>query len=141
MEEGMKRHLVCLVLILIATIILVACGESQVSMEPVNAISVEMNEFKFSPPVMVVFAGKEISLNLSNNGAVEHEFSILKKGSTAQIPFDREKQKADILFEARLGAKNDGLYKFILPEPGEYQVICGIQGHMESGMIATLTAK
>jgi len=137
----MKKNFGFGVFLFVCMVLLVACGNVEESKPPVSSISIEMSEFKFSPADIVVFAGQEISLNLSNNGAVEHDFSILKKGASAQIPFDREKQAADILFEARLGANKSGQYKFILPDAGEYQVICGIQGHVEAGMVGKMTAK
>jgi len=130
----------CILIILITAYLLTACGAT-VSSEPVSVLNVEMSEFKFDPADLTVFAGKEIILNLKNNGGVEHEFTILKKGITAKIPFDREKQGDAILAEFRVGAQKSDEFKFILPEPGEYQVICAISGHMEAGMVATLTAK
>ena len=99
-----------------------------------------MSEFKFSPDSMTVFANQEISLKLSNTGAVEHDLTILKKGKVAATPFDREKQAADILVDFKLGANQTGNFKFTLPEAGVYSVICGIQGHLESGMSAKISA-
>jgi uncharacterized cupredoxin-like copper-binding protein len=135
----MKNLVIFAMLILALSAILSACGGSAPAV-PVSFLSVEMSEFKFSPATMTVFVGKEISLNLKNNGAIEHEFAILKKGIVAQIPFDREKQAADILADYRLGPQKSETYTFTLPEAGEYQVICSISGHMESGMTAKLTA-
>jgi uncharacterized cupredoxin-like copper-binding protein len=140
-ERSMKRFFGWAMLIIVYLAMLVACASSNENVTPVSTLSVEMSEFKFTPTAMVVFAGREITLNLSNKGAVEHEFSILKKGASAQIPFDREKQAVDILFTYKLGANKTGIFKFSLPEAGEYPVICAIQGHMEAGMVATLTAK
>jgi len=118
-----------------------ACSGTNAKIKPVSELNVEMSEFKFSPSEMVVFAGEEITLNLSNHGSVNHDLSILKKGVTAQMPFDREKQVGDILFYYSLGPNESGLFKFTLEKAGEYQVVCGIQGHMEAGMIAKLTAQ
>lgn len=137
----MKRLLGWGIILILFSIMVAGCGGSDESAAPVTTLSVEMSEFKFSPAAMVVVAGQEITINLSNNGAVEHDFSILKKGISAKTPFDREKQAGDILFQTKLGANQSGTFKFTLPEAGEYQVICGIQGHMESGMVAKLTAK
>jgi uncharacterized cupredoxin-like copper-binding protein len=138
-SEGMKRFFLFLITGVVFLFVLVACGGSD-SSKPVSTLSVEMSEFKFTPAAMTVFAGQEITLNLSNNGAVEHEFTILKKGSVATIPFDPEKQAADVLAKFKLGANKSETYQFILPEAGEYSVICAIQGHMEAGMVAKLTA-
>ena len=89
---------------------------------------------------MVVYANQEISLALVNNGAIEHEFTILKQGAVASIPFDHEKQAGDILVEYKLGAGQTGNYKFSLPAQGTYNVICAIQGHMETEMVAKIEA-
>jgi len=137
----MQKFIFRFMMIIFSILILVACGASAKDTTPVTSLSVEMSEFKFSPASMLVVAGQEITLDLRNDGAIEHEFTILKEGVAAQIPFDREKQSADILVEYTLGANKNGQFKFTLPDAGEYQVICGIQGHMEAGMVATLTAK
>jgi uncharacterized cupredoxin-like copper-binding protein len=127
-------------MIILVMVMITACGSSAAAV-PVTALSVEMSEFKFDPADFAVFAGKEVSLTLKNTGGVDHEFTILKKGVLAQIPFDREKQGKDILAEFKIGAKQSGEFKFTLPEAGEYQVICSIQGHMEAGMTGKITAQ
>jgi uncharacterized cupredoxin-like copper-binding protein len=137
----MKKSFLLLMRAFIFAMLLTACGTSQSNNAPVSSLSVEMSEFKFTPADMTVFAGKEITLTLVNNGGVEHDFAILKKGKVAQIPFDRDKQGNDILVDYKVGAKQSGEYKFTLPEAGEYQVICSIQGHMEAGMQARLFGK
>jgi uncharacterized cupredoxin-like copper-binding protein len=135
----MKKFFLLFLTSVVIWLTLTACGGSD-SGKPVSSLSVEMSEFKFSPASMTVFAGQPISLKLTNSGAVEHEFTILKKGSVATIPFDSEKQAADILAKFKLGANQNETYQFVLPEAGEYSVICAIQGHMEAGMVAKLTA-
>ena len=89
---------------------------------------------------MTVFSGKETTLELKNSGAVEHDFTILKKGAVAKTPFDREKQAGDILAKYKLGAGKSDSFKFTLPEPGEYEIICNIPGHVEAGMVGKVTA-
>jgi uncharacterized cupredoxin-like copper-binding protein len=140
-KSDMKKSFFLLMWAFIFAMMLAACGNSQTNSPPVSSLSVEMSEFKFNPADMTVFAGKEITLTLVNNGGVEHDFAILKKGKVAQIPFDRDKQGSDILVDYKVGAKQSGVYTFILPEAGEYQVICSIQGHMEAGMQARLIGK
>jgi uncharacterized cupredoxin-like copper-binding protein len=127
-------------IVILVMVMITACGSSAPSM-PVTAVVVELSEFKFNPADFAVYTGKEVSLTLKNTGGVDHEFTILKKGVIAEIPFDREKQGKDILAEFKIGAKQSGEFKFTLPENGEYQVICNIQGHMEAGMIGKITAQ
>jgi uncharacterized cupredoxin-like copper-binding protein len=79
---------------------------------------------------------------MTNNGSVEHEFAILKKGEHVTPPFG-DKDEDKIFWE--LDGVEAGKTKsdtFTTPtEPGEYDVICGIPGHIEMGMTATLIVK
>jgi uncharacterized cupredoxin-like copper-binding protein len=129
-----------LLLVAVMSILLSACGGAGSSAAPSSNVSVDMAEFKFAPQEMSVFSGKETSLELKNSGAVEHDFTILKKGAIAKTPFDKEKQAGDILVEFKLGAGKEETFKFTLPEPGEYVLICNIPGHMEAGMSGKITA-
>ena len=135
----MRKFPNCFFVLFLFLFFLTACGASDAS-KPVSSLSIEMSEFKFEPTVMTVYSNQEISLTLKNTGAVDHDLTILKKGKTASIPFDREKQAGDILADFRLSANQTGNYKFTLPEAGEYTIICAIQGHLESGMTAKITA-
>ncbi len=135
----MNKYWQVIFLGLIASVLLFSCGNS-VPLSPDNTPSIEMTDFKFTPSSFSVYSGREINLKLSNNGEVEHEFILLKKETKAILPFDRDKQADDILFVFKLGAGQKSQNKFMLPDPGNYQIICAIQGHMEAGMVASLQA-
>jgi len=135
----MKKILITLVVLLL-TALLSSCGGAGSASAPVTRLSVEMNEFSFTPKEMTVFAGKETTLELKNSGSIEHAFTILKKGVEAKTPFDREQQAGDILVEFKLGAGKETTKTFTLPEPGEYTLVCEILGHMEAGMAGKLIA-
>ena len=124
---------------LVSSVILSACGGSGGLGAPAAKISIEMSEFMFTPKELAVYSGQEITLDLHNSGAVEHDFTILKKSAVAKTPFDREKQAGDILAEFRLGAGKSDTFKFTLPEPGEYEIICVVPGHVEAGMVGKIT--
>ncbi len=136
----MNKIFVLAIAVILVLIIMAGCGSSASSV-PVSSLSVEMSEFRFDPADMTIIAGKEITLSLKNTGGVDHEFTILRKGVVVKIPFDPEQQGKDILAQFKIGAKQSGEFTFTLPEAGEYQVICSIQGHMEAGMLAKLIAK
>ena len=135
----MKRFFVFVLMALILLFMILACG-GQGSSAVSTTQNVEMTEFMFTPAEMAVPVGKELTLNLKNNGSVEHDFVILKKGIIAVLPFDAQAQKGDIFFEARLDAGKSETYTFTLPEAGDYEIICSVPGHLEAGMKAKLSA-
>lgn len=129
------------VLLFVFSLLLGACGNAGASAEPVTTLDVEMTEFMFAPATYIVPAGQEITLNLSNDGAIVHEFLVLKLGVSVKVPFDHDARAEDILFQAKLNPGNVETFTLILPEPGEYEVLCAVPGHIEAGMLGSITAK
>ena len=132
----MKKILTSTVLVLALSLILTACGSKK------TTLNVTTTDTGYDSPTYTVSAGGEVTLNLTNNGAIEHEFVIMKLGQHVVAPFG-PKDEGNIFWE--LDAVAAGTTKsdtFTAPtEPGEYDVICGVPGHIEMGMIATLTVK
>jgi uncharacterized cupredoxin-like copper-binding protein len=130
----MRRILVGVVFVLALT--LTACGSNK------TTLNVTATDEGYDSSTYTVPAGKEVTLNMTNKGVLEHEFAILKLGEHVTPPFG-EKDEDKILWE--LDGVEAGTTKsatFTAPtEPGEYDVICGIPGHIEKGMIATLIVK
>ena len=115
--------------------ILAACGGGA----PSTTIDVTMTDFSFTPNAFSVPAGEQITINAINNGAVVHNFVIMKLGASAGEAFD-DADVPNVYWEVEIqpgGSVNDA---FTAPtEAGDYQVICRTPGHISSGMIATLT--
>ncbi len=134
----MKKFLVFAFLALILSLTLTACGGQSNHV----TLNVTATDSGYDSKTYTVPAGAEVTLNLTNNGAVQHEFAVLKLGQHVTPPFG-EKDEDKILWE--LDGVDPGTTKsdtFTAPtEPGEYDVICGIPGHIEMGMIATLIVK
>jgi uncharacterized cupredoxin-like copper-binding protein len=132
----MKKNLVRLFLVLGLSILLTACGPKG------TTLNVTTTDKGYDSPTYTVPAGVEVTLNMTNNGVLEHEFAILKLGEHVTPPFG-PKDEDKILWEldgvAAGTTKSD---TFTAPtEPGEYDVICGVPGHIELGMTATLIVK
>jgi uncharacterized cupredoxin-like copper-binding protein len=129
----MKKILVIAVFILALT--LTACGNKA-------TLNVTATDKGYDSPTYTVPAGAEVTVNLTNNGSLQHEFAVLKLGEHVTPPFG-EKDEDKILWE--LDGVDAGTTKsdtFTAPtEPGQYDIICGIPGHIELGMIATLIVK
>lgn len=126
--------------VVLLSLVFTACAAQPENSQPVSALQVEMSEFVFSPSAATVFANQEITLNLSNKGGIRHDFTILKKGAKVVTPFNPEKQREEILVEFALDPQASGLFKFTLPEAGDYNVICATAGHLEAGMTGKIKA-
>ena len=72
----MKKNL--FVVLLGLSFILIACGGGS----PSTTINVTFTDFHFTPEAFTVPAGQEITVNANNNGAVIHNFVIMKFGTT-----------------------------------------------------------
>ncbi len=129
----MKKFSVLMALVLGMSLILTACGGG-----PTTTPSVDMIDFAFEPTDITVPAGQEITMTLTNSGAVEHEFVIMKFGQTVGEDFGDE-DEGNIYWEAEVEAGKTDTVTFTAPtEPGEYQVVCGIEGHFVAGMVGKL---
>lgn len=122
-------------LIVLVALALSACQPSG----PSTKLKVEMTDFAFTPNHFTVPAGKEITVNIAHHGIVVHEFIIMKPGTNAGEHFDEE-DLPNVYQSVEVPPGHSQSFTFTAPaEPGEYQVVCGIAGHIESGMTATLT--
>jgi uncharacterized cupredoxin-like copper-binding protein len=120
-------------------LLLSACGGSPAAAPPTTTeITVDMVEFMFNPETVRVPAGGQVELTLVNSGALEHEWVIMKLGAQASEPFD-ENDEANIYWEKEVEPRSQAVETFTAPsEPGEYQIVCGIAGHLEAGMVGNL---
>lgn len=133
------QKITAVIMTLILSIILTACGGSAAG-SPSTTLKVDMSEFMFTPTNYTIPAGEEITLELKNSGNIQHDFIILKKGIEIKGSFDHNKYMNDMIFHAMLDAGESGKFAFTAPtEAGEYQIVCGILGHFQAGMIGTLT--
>ena len=129
----MKQTKILLLVLLALT--LAACQSSG----PSSEINVEMTDFAFTPNHFTVPAGEEITVNMAHRGIVVHEFIIMNPGTTAGEKFDEE-DVVNIYAIVEVPPGHSQSFTFVAPlETGEYQIVCGIAGHLESGMTATLT--
>ncbi|RME86897.1 MAG: hypothetical protein D6770_10800 [Anaerolineae bacterium] len=136
----MKTYRMLLVLALALALGLTACGGAGGGSGAAStSLKVDMVDFMFEPQDLTVPAGAEITIELTNKGAVDHEFVIMKLGTEATPPFDDD-DEPNIYWEAEVEAGDSGTFTFTAPaEPGKYQVVCGIPGHLEAGMVGSLT--
>lgn len=115
--------------------VLSACGGAGAS----TTIDVVFTEFMFTPTEFTIPAGQEITINTKNDGAIIHEFVIMKFGQTIGDDFGPEDEE-NIYWEVETEPGLSGTTTFTAPtEPGEYQIVCGTEGHFVAGMVGKLT--
>lgn len=130
----MKR--IFIVAALLCSLVLVSCGGGGGASKKIN---VTMTDFQFQPSHFTVPAGQEIEFSASNNGAVVHNFVVMKLGTTAGDTFGQE-DASNVYWETELQPGGSVNTTFTAPsEPGAYEVVCRTEGHILSGMVAKLT--
>jgi uncharacterized cupredoxin-like copper-binding protein len=131
----MKKYLILVGIVSAFSLLLAACGSGNA---PSTNLSVDMMEFIYNPNDFTVPAGQEITLELSNTGAVVHDFIIMNAGYDVGQNFGDE-DEPNVYFKAELQPGASETFTFTAPDqPGDYQVVCGIPGHYIAGMVATL---
>jgi uncharacterized cupredoxin-like copper-binding protein len=106
--------------------------------QPKAKIDVNMTDFAYNPNQYLVPAGKEITLNLVNNGAVVHNFIIMKAGTNIGQDFDQE-DEVNIYWKVEFAPGHSTTTSFTAPsEPSEYLITCSIPGHYIAGMTGKL---
>src|SRR3990172_7045209 len=134
----MKVKRTVLFSLLALSLVLSACGAPS---GPSTSIKVNFSDFKFTPAEFTIPAGQAITITATNEGQVEHEFVIMKLGMTVGDTFGDE-DDANIYWEVEAQPGETKTETFTAPtEPGEYQIVCGIAGHLEQNMVGKLIVK
>ncbi len=103
-----------------------------------------MNEFAFEPSRWSVAAGTDVTVTASNTGSIRHEWVVLQEGvrldDEADKPDDEAVFQRDFVFfqlDAEPGAEQTATFA-VPANPGTYQVVCAIPGHLGAGMVGEL---
>ncbi len=109
-----------------------------------TSLDVTASDFQFSPNSWTVPAGEEITIDITNEGSVLHEWVLLQPGvnieTEADLPETEEELLADFVYvEDEVEAGATKTLTFDAPAAGTYQVICAIETHFDAGMEGTLT--
>jgi uncharacterized cupredoxin-like copper-binding protein len=137
---------VALASLIVAT---VACGSDRNSegddSDATDGAELEatLSDFQFTPDSWTAAADEDVTIELTNEGAVTHEWVILQSGvnieSEADLPETEEELLADfVLTETEIESGTSQDMVFNVPA-GTYQVICAIPTHFDAGMEGTLT--
>ena len=112
----------------------VGCGDD--GDDGSGGLEATASEFQFEPDDWTVDAG-EFDLEFTNDGSVDHEWVIMNEPIASEEEFTEE----GVLDEVETGPGETVTATFTVDEAGEYQVICGLEGHFDAGMEGTLTVE
>lgn len=132
----MARKFSVLSIFTIGMLLLAACGPSGP-----DIITVTTTDFKFEPTSWEVSAGNQVELTIKNEGTLEHEWVIVKKGMEITVPFDDDDEEK-VFWEIEAQPGETKTETFTAPgEAGTYSIVCGTPAHIEQGMTGTLVVK
>ncbi len=122
---------------------LVGCSTNS---QPGVALTVNLNEFAYTPSVVTVSAGQEVTLTIYNEGAIEHDFVIGKipassiqgnmESHDGHMANDMGEMNYDLHISVPVG--ESAILKFTPTEAGTYEFLCTVAGHKEAGMTGVL---
>jgi uncharacterized cupredoxin-like copper-binding protein len=131
----MKRSITTVGFAATLILALAACGPKKAS------LTVSLTDFQFAPANAEVAAGADVTLTLTNSSSVVHQWVVMKLGTRYTTPFDAD-DEANAYFKAEVQPGESQSFEFTAPsDPGDYQIVCGVPGHAEAGMLGTLTVR
>lgn len=139
----MKR--IPLVLATVLAAFLAACASAPSGPQEVTVIA---SELAYEPTTIEVTAGRPVTLTMVNEGALEHDFSIMEihvenmsevHEEEMEHEMDEMGMEPELHFSAHAGETTS--IEFTPTEAGSYEFFCLVPGHKEAGMAGTLIVK
>ncbi len=117
----------------VLAILLVGCQSKPPSLD------IRLDSFTITPSEFSLKAGSTVMLYIHNAGLIEHDFNIMKLGVNVASITNHEDREG-ILWAVSLEPGEEKDVELNVPsEPGMYQVVCAMPGHLQAGMTGTLT--
>lgn len=120
----MLRTFMMIAVLALAGLALAACNGDGPTADATTEIEVQgIDDLQFEPDSFTVPAGEEVTVELTADEGVDHDFVIEETGDEMVAHADRG--------ETATGT-------FTIDEAGTYTVYCDVPGHREAGMEASL---
>lgn len=121
-----------------AALLLAACAAE-------NQLTLKATDIAYDRTRLEVTAGRPIALSFINEGALEHDFSILTIDATEvhDSSAGGHGGHADAQGDLHISAKpgTTAVLTFTPTTPGVYEFYCTVPGHREAGMVGVLIVK
>jgi uncharacterized cupredoxin-like copper-binding protein len=108
-----------------------------------SATTLKMQDIKFDKTALKASKGQALTITFTNEGALDHDFTIDKIEGKATIDGKDAAQKdaqgnAHAVY-APVKAKGTGKLELTASAAGSYEFYCTVPGHKDAGMKGTLT--
>ena len=126
----MKKVLLAGIFVIIFALLLASCAS-----KGSTKLDITLDDFSYAPMEVSIPAGKEVSITITNKGNEEHEWVLFNYGKDAGESFGDE-DEGNIYWEVEAGPGESKTETFTAPsQPGEYYITCGIEDHLQEGMV------
>lgn len=143
----MKRMFV-VVFLLASAGLLAACGSAETDTVPMAEFTLTATDIAYDVNRLEVVAGQPVRVTMRNNGALEHDFSIMEMPHTGEVIAEEAEggmaghDMSDMSMDPEIHVASpmgESLsVEFTPTTPGEYEFFCTVAGHKEAGMVGTL---
>lgn len=140
----MSKKLVVLVAVMAMALLLAACGGGgnsggeTTAPEPVTLSFAGLDEFRYDPESASVQSGAPVTVNFTNEGALEHDWMLVAEGTDVNT-LTAEDALVPEAHSGVLPAGQSNTFSFTAPAAGTYQIVCTVPGHAPAGMVGTFT--
>ena len=132
---------VALVGLVLAAFTVAACssgGDGTGGQPASTELTTSIVEYQFTPDTWKVPAGEQITITITNDGALKHEWVLLQGG--VRITTEAEFEEDTVNVEQEVEPGETQTLTFQAPAAGTYQVICAIPGHFDAGLKGVLNS-
>ena len=121
--------------VIVVVILILTVGGDDGPAEPSASVTIEGTDFAYSPDPVLALAG-EVEINFENRGQTGHDFVLLREGVRISLPDEFD----DSMAIGRIPsiARGTSVTRTVTLDPGSYQIVCLLPGHLEAGMEADL---
>lgn len=144
----MSRTKLSLLVIVIASLLLTACGGKQANTNGPVDVKVALGEFTIKSSVTEFKPGVQYHFIVTNEGLVPHEFMIMPiamdgMGMSGMSMEEKDALALMMISEEELpaGATVEMDYTFTSVPEGNIEFVCALPGHFEAGMHTPITIK
>ena len=105
-----------------------------------STVALKLEDIKFDTTALSATKGQALTVNLTNTGALDHDFTMEKLDGAATIDGKDAKATGQAV-HAALKPKATGKLVITPSAAGTFTFFCTVPGHREAGMQGRLTVK